>query len=84
MELKRTGLAVVMLWAAWIGSLGAAGWNPHEREQMLDAAEEAIATFKQADAGLETYFKQAYGYSVFPIIGKGGFWFGGAFGRGLV
>lgn len=30
------------------------------------------------------YFKKAYGYAVFPTVGKGGFVVGGAFGRGQV
>ena len=38
----------------------------------------ALAAFRKADPGLETCFKQAYGFTVFPTIGKGGFWFGGA------
>ncbi|MCB1124330.1 MAG: hypothetical protein KJT03_22450, partial [Verrucomicrobiae bacterium] len=29
-------------------------------------------------------FKEAYGYAIFPTIGKAGFWIGGAFGKGEV
>ncbi len=33
---------------------------------------------------VEKFFNDAYGYAVFPSIGKGGFVVGGAFGRGQV
>lgn len=43
-----------------------------------------VAAFKQADAGLGSFFNQAYGYAVFPNIGKGGLGIGGAYGTGVV
>ncbi len=43
---------------------------------------DTITQFKQKDPTLETFFKTAYGYAVFPSIGKGGFGVGGAFGQG--
>lgn len=48
------------------------------------AAEEAIALFKQADSSLVDWFDSAYGYAVFPNVGKGGLGVGGAHGKGLV
>ncbi|WP_305373968.1 lipid-binding SYLF domain-containing protein [Photobacterium leiognathi] len=32
----------------------------------------------------QPFFKSAYGYAVFPSVGKGGFWVGGAYGNGVV
>jgi len=61
---------VVLLWAAWAGAVGAAGWSPQEKAQSLDAAEETIATFKLADPALASYFKQAYGYAWLPACGN--------------
>jgi len=36
------------------------------------------------DAGISNMFNSAYGYALFPTIGKAGFIIGGAYGKGLV
>ncbi|MBT8346273.1 MAG: hypothetical protein KJO60_11385 [Desulfofustis sp.] len=36
------------------------------------------------NAGLGEWFEKAYGYALFPTIGKGGFFVGGAYGEGRV
>ena len=46
--------------------------------------EEVVATFQEGDPGMRGWFAEAYGYAVFPVIGKIGFGLGGARGRGLV
>jgi len=50
---------------------------------LADPYDEAIASFRAAD-GTQTFFSQAYGYAVFPTIGKGGIGIGGAYGKGRV
>ncbi|HET7307578.1 MAG TPA: lipid-binding SYLF domain-containing protein [Gammaproteobacteria bacterium] len=45
---------------------------------------ETIASFKNKDPSLAPYFHDAYGYAVFPTVGKGGFIVGGAYGTGKV
>lgn len=47
-------------------------------------ADETIQTFKKEDPGMTQVFKVAYGYVVFPGIGKGGLGVGGAHGKGTV
>jgi len=42
-----------------------------------------IKVFKKSQA-VQPFFKKAYGYAVFPTIGKGGVGIGGAFGKGQV
>ena len=42
-----------------------------------------IETFRKSPA-VQPFFNNAYGYAVFPTIGKGGFWVGGAYGSGQV
>jgi len=42
-----------------------------------------IKVFKKSKA-VQPFFKKAYGYAVFPTIGKGGVGIGGAFGKGQV
>lgn len=52
--------------------------------QDVDEAEYdvALAAFKNSKAG--DFFEHAYGYAVFPTIGKIGFVIGGAYGQGRV
>lgn len=46
------------------------------------ACRQAVASFKQADPGIEKFFKGAAGYAVFPSVAKGGIGIGGAGGSG--
>ena len=48
-----------------------------------DKYQETIANFKKAQS-TKPYFASAYGYAVFPTIGKGGIGIGGAGGKGHV
>jgi lipid-binding SYLF domain-containing protein len=82
--LKRLCLAAAVAGAVWAAPLGAAGWNPQGQTEQLEAAQQTVAEFKRQDSSLGPFFQKAYGYAVFPTIGKGGFWIGGAFGRGIV
>ncbi len=56
------------------------GWNPNA----VSEARATIADFLEIDAGLQTYFDEAYAYAVYPGIGKGAFIIGGAHGNGIV
>ena len=47
-------------------------------------AQAVIAKFKEKDPGLAKVFSEAYGYVVFPTVGKGGIGLGGARGKGYV
>ena len=51
---------------------------------LISESRSALTTFVDRDPGLHRWIDQAYGYAVFPTIGKGGFWVGGGFGRGIV
>ena len=67
----------ILLWTSLIlVSLGAATSSAGEYD-------DAIASF-QAAGETETFFDGAYGYVVFPTIGKGGIGIGGAHGSGRV
>lgn len=48
-----------------------------------DEYQDTIKTFKSSPVG-QTFFSNAYGYAVFPTIGKGGIGVGAAHGRGQV
>ena len=50
---------------------------------MADSYTDTIAVYKKSSA-VKPFFKNAYGYAVFPTIGKGGFVVGGSYGKGQV
>lgn len=47
-------------------------------------ARASLLRFVDSDPGLQGWVDHAHGYAVFPSVGKGGFWVGGAYGRGIV
>ncbi len=57
-----------------------AGWDPNLERDAL----ETIAKFKQTDPDLQVFFDKAYGYAVFPTVGKAAIGIGGAHGTGVV
>jgi lipid-binding SYLF domain-containing protein len=48
-----------------------------------DSYSDAIEVFQKSPA-VQPFFKDCYGYAVFPTIGKGGLGIGGAYGKGQV
>ena len=48
-----------------------------------DRVTETIDVFKKSEA-VQPFFDDAYGYAVFPTVGKGGIVIGGAYGSGRV
>jgi lipid-binding SYLF domain-containing protein len=67
-----------------------AGWNPLAKEKASKQGvadrnvAEAITNFKNADSSMLVFFRKAYGYAVFPTVGKAGIGIGGAHGKGKV
>ena len=61
-----------------------AGWDPAGEHREKAAVQQAIAGFKNADSSMKLFFDKAYGYVVFPTVGKGGLIVGGAHGKGYV
>ncbi len=54
------------------------------KAKMLMDSKKAKAALIKSDAGLSNLFKTAYGYVIFPNIGKGGLGVGGAGGKGTL
>ena len=50
---------------------------------LADKYTDTIDVYKKSEA-VQPFFKSAYGYAVFPTIGKGGLGIGGAYGKGQV
>jgi lipid-binding SYLF domain-containing protein len=70
-----------------IGFLGVAALvmiAPPVRAQDEDDVQEVIKEFQKGDPGMQAWFRDAYGYAVFPNVGKGALVVGGSHGDGLV
>lgn len=82
--------AIICFCTATSAATVSAGWNPLKKEKAEDQktddreVAEAIAAFKNRDSSMEVFFDEAYGYAVFPTVGKGGIGIGGAYGKGKV
>lgn len=50
---------------------------------LADSDKATIADFKKSDQ-VKKFFDTAYGYAIFPSVGKGGFGIGGSYGEGSV
>lgn len=74
-----SGLVAACLALGMVGT-ALAGWDPANEER----ARNTIAVFKKTDPGIDTFFKEAHAYAVFPEITKGGIGIGGAAGDGTV
>lgn len=67
-----------------------AGWNPRDDDTKNSSntgnreVDSAIIRLKAKDPGLKLFFNKAYGYALFPTVGKAGFGLGGAYGEGEV
>ena len=57
-----------------------AGWDANEEKDVR----ESIAAFKNSDPDMQAFFDKAWGYAVYPDVGKAGMGIGGAHGAGLV
>ncbi len=57
----------------------AAQYNPN----LMAEAQKVMLEFKEKDAKFNTFFEDAYGYVVFPKVAKGGYFIGGAGGKGI-
>ncbi|EAR23525.1 YSC84-related protein [Nitrococcus mobilis] len=57
--------------------------NPAWADENSKSYEKTIKAFKEA-GGSGKFFDSAYGYAVFPTVGKGGVGIGGALGKGRV
>ena len=54
------------------------------QENDVSESKATISDFKATDSGISKFFSSAYGYVIFPGIGKGGLGVGGAGGKGTV
>jgi lipid-binding SYLF domain-containing protein len=54
------------------------------RADLDNSVAQAMADFRRADPDIQKFLDTAYGYAIFPSVGKGAAGVGGAFGHGEV
>jgi lipid-binding SYLF domain-containing protein len=77
-QFSKTFAVVALIFLT--GSLAFAGRDKKLKTTTADALE----ILKDSDSRLSDWFDDAYGYALFPTVGKAGFGIGGAFGKGEV
>jgi lipid-binding SYLF domain-containing protein len=55
-----------------------------DRRTLEHEAEQTIARFKEEDPSMQDRFNEAWGWAVFPTVGKGAIGVGGAYGKGIL
>jgi lipid-binding SYLF domain-containing protein len=80
--LIRILLTVLLL--AFASPSVAADWEPDPSDQRQVAAAAEIARMLAKQPKLQKYFDEAYGYAIFPTVGRIAAGFGFVYGRGLV
>jgi lipid-binding SYLF domain-containing protein len=76
------GIVLVLLFFVALGSA-----NAQSKKKVKELKVESLtakAEFLEADWQMEKHFSEAYGYVIFPNVGKGGLGVGGAAGNGVV
>ncbi len=77
-----TGTAAIVAWITAAPAVARDRDSDRGRHELREA-EATVATFR-ARPELHPYFNEAYGYAVFPTVGKAAFFLGGAYGTGKV
>ena len=75
MKLKLAAITLLLL---------ACSFSATAQKDVSEKSKEAIAEMKKTNDKIGKYFNSAYGYAVFPSIGKGGLGVGGATGNGTI
>lgn len=75
-------LAALVFLAMGLGGCSTAPGSQADRDALGRNVQVTIDQFRDRDPGMDMLFDQAYGYAVFPSVGKGAIGVGGAYGRG--
>jgi lipid-binding SYLF domain-containing protein len=67
---------------------GGSGWEPETAEGAQPSPHEvavaAATELEERDPTIRRFFEDAHAFAIYPTVGKGGAWLGGAYGRGWV
>ena len=78
-RIAMTGLALTL-----IAGCSTAPRSQADRDTLQKEADVTIQKFKAADPDLQKFLDESFAYAVFPSIMKGGWFLGGAHGRGIL
>lgn len=81
--MKKTRLLFGMVFTALVFSASLLAQDADDQKLIADS-EDAKAKFVKSDALMQNLFDNAYGYVIFPNVGKGAIGVGGAAGNGIV
>jgi lipid-binding SYLF domain-containing protein len=74
----------VSLLLAILAGCSTAPSSQSDRDMLEKESDLTIQKFKAADPDIQKFLDDAAGYAVFPSIMKGGWWIGGAYGKGIL
>lgn len=81
---RAIGFCALFLFLSWNVGCATAPKTSGERQALIDDANVSLKRMRAADPSLDRFLGRAWGYALFPGVGKGGFIAGGAYGRGVV
>ncbi|UFH35984.1 YSC84-related protein [Flavobacterium acetivorans] len=82
--MKNLSIIWVMAMACLISTVPMFGQSASKKNKIVADSKTAKAEFIKADPLMKGLFEKAYGYVIFPNVGKGGLGVGGAAGNGSV
>ena len=82
--MKKLNVIWVMVMACVINITPLFGQSSSKKDKIIADSNAAKAEFLEKDALMKGLFEKAYGYVIFPNVGKGGFGIGAAAGNGAV
>jgi lipid-binding SYLF domain-containing protein len=84
--MNKTMVAALLVAAFGIGTVGCStAPKTEEKREALDAnVRSTLDAMRAEDPSFGAFLDSAYGYAIFPTVGRGAFVFGGAYGKGEV
>lgn len=82
--MKKLHFILVMFLACVLNIMPVLGQSDSKNDKVVADSKTAKAEFLKKDALMKGLFESAYGYVIFPNVGKGGIGVGGAAGNGVV
>ena len=80
---KLLGVATMVLAAGILMSVSGLAQSDAKKKEIVADAKAAKKEFIKADGKMSGLFSKAYGYVIFPNVGKGAIGIGGASGNGV-
>ncbi|HSN48278.1 MAG TPA: YSC84-related protein [Flavobacterium sp.] len=82
--MKKFNIILVMVMACVLNIMPIFGQSDSKKDKIIADSKTAKAEFIATDGLMKGIFANAYGYVIFPNVGKGGLGVGGAAGNGVV